>query len=67
MWWIILYFSRFILSRKIFIKINRTLIFLNIHKKVRSFFTLFYVFQSSNLIPIDNLPVIQREVFLIVE
>jgi len=40
-WWIVLYFSRFILSRKIFIKINRTLIFLNIHQKVRLFFTLF--------------------------
>jgi len=38
---LILYFSRFILSRKIFIKINRTLIFLNIHQKVRSFFILF--------------------------
>ena len=60
--------SNFILQpidfiKKNLIKINRTLMFLDIHQKVRLFFLIILISQSPNLNQIDNLQGVRDEVF----
>ena len=64
--------SNFILQsmdfiKKNLIKINRTLMFLDIHQKVRLFFLIILIFQSPNLNQIDSLQGVRDEVFQAVE
>ena len=64
--------SKFILQpidfiKKNLIKINRTLMFLDIHQKVRLFFSIILIFQSPNLNRIDSLRGVRDEVFQAVE
>ena len=64
--------SNFILQsmdfiKKNLIKINRTLMFLDIHQKVRLFFSIILIFQSPNLNQIDSLQGVRDEVFQAVE
>lgn len=64
--------SNFILQsmdfiKKNLIKINRTLMFLDIHQKVRLFFSIILIFQSPNLNQIDSLQGVRDEVFRAVE
>ena len=64
--------SKFILQpidfiKKNLIKINRTLMFLDIHQKVRLFFSIILIFQSPNLNQIDSLQGVRDEVFQAVE
>ena len=53
--------------KKNLIKINRTLMFLDIHQKVRLFFSIILIFQSPNLNQIDSLQGVRDEVFQAVE
>lgn len=60
--------SNFILQsmdfiKKNLIKINRTLMFLDIHQKVRLFFLIILISQSPNLNQIDSLQGVRDEVF----
>ena len=60
--------SNFILQsmdfiKKNLIKINRTLMFLDIHQKVRLFFWIILISQSPNLNRIDSLQGVRDEVF----
>ena len=64
--------SNFILQpidfiKKNLIKINRTLMFLDIHQKVRLFFLIILISQSPNLNQIDSLQGVRDEVFQAVE
>ena len=64
--------SNFILQpidfiKKNLIKINRTLMFLDIHQKVRLFFLIILISQSPNLNQIDSLQGVHDEVFQAVE
>ena len=64
--------SNFILQsmdfiKKNLIKINRTLMFLDIHQKVRLFFLIILISQSPNLNQIDSLQEVRDEVFQAVE
>ena len=64
--------SNFILQsmdfiKKNLIKINRTLMFLDIHQKVRLFFWIILISQSPNLNRIDSLQGVHDEVFQAVE
>lgn len=64
--------SNFILQpidfiKKNLIKINRTLMFLDIHQKVRLFFSIILISQSPNLNQIDSLQGVRDEVFQAVE
>lgn len=64
--------SNFILQpidfiKKNLIKINRTLMFLDIHQKVRLFFSIILIYQSPNLNRIDSLQGVRDEVFQAVE
>ena len=64
--------SKFILQpidfiKKNLIKINRTLMFLDIHQKVRLFFLIILISQSPNLNQIDSLQGVRDEVFQAVE
>lgn len=64
--------SNFILQpidfiKKNLIKINRTLMFLDIHQKVRLFFFIILISQSPNLNQIDSLQGVHDEVFQAVE
>ena len=53
--------------KKNLIKINRTLMFLDIHQKVRLFFSIILIYQSPNLNQIDSLQGVRDEVFQAVE
>ena len=53
--------------KKNLIKINRTLMFLDIHQKVRLFFWIILISQSPNLNLIDSLQGVRDEVFQAVE
>lgn len=64
--------SNFILQsmdfiKKNLIKINRTLMFLDIHQKVRLFFLIILISQLPNLNQIDSLQGVHDEVFQAVE
>ena len=64
--------SNFILQpidfiKKNLIKINRTLMFLDIHQNVRLFFSIILISQSPNLNQIDSLQGVRDEVFQAVE
>ena len=64
--------SNFILQtidfiKKNLIKINRTLMFLDIHQKVRLIFLIILISQSPNLNQIDSLQGVRDEVFQAVE
>lgn len=64
--------SNFILQpidfiKKNLIKINRTLMFLDIHQKVQLFFSIILISQSPNLNQIDTLQGVRDEVFQAVE
>lgn len=64
--------SNFILQpidfiKKNLIKINRTLMFLDIHQKVRLFFLIILISQSPNLNQIDSHQGVRDEVFQAVE
>ena len=64
--------SNFILQpidfiKKNLIKINRTLMFLDIHQKVRLFFSIILIYQWPNLNQIDSLQGVRDEVFQAVE
>lgn len=64
--------SNFILQpidfiKKNLIKINRTLMFLDIHQKVQLFFSIILISQSPNLNQIDSLQGVRDEVFQAVE
>ena len=53
--------------KKNLIKINRTLMFLDIHQKVQLFFSIILISQSPNLNQIDTLQGVRDEVFQAVE
>ena len=53
--------------KKNLIKINRTLMFLDIHQKVRLFFSIILISQLPNLNQIDSLQGVRDEVFQAVE
>ena len=64
--------SNFILQpidfiKKNLIKINRTLMFLDIHQKSAVVFSIILISQSPNLIQIDSLQGVRDEVFQAVE
>lgn len=64
--------SKFILQpidfiKKNLIKINRTLMFLDIHQKSAVVFSIILISQSPNLNQIDNLQGVRDEVFQAVE